>query len=83
MVLLTVLQAQLWFGGGGVMRLQRLHQEEAHAKFNIEQMEKRNQALEAEVADLRRGGQAIEEQARSELGMIRQGETFYLVVHPN
>ena len=65
------------------MRLRRLHQEEARARFNIEQMEKRNQALAAEVKDLRQGGQAIEEQARSDLGMIRQGETFYLVVHPN
>jgi len=47
------------------------------------QLQLRNSVLEAEVADLHNSGAAIEAHARSELGMIRKGETFYLVVAPN
>lgn len=44
------------------------------------QLRERNQALAAEVADLKQGVDAIEERARRELGMIKKGETFYQVI---
>ena len=61
-------------------RLQQTVDEQTAADTRLEQ---RNAVLEAEVADLRNGGAAIEAHARSELGMIRKGETFYLVVSAN
>ena len=45
-----------------------------------EQTQKRNAALDAEVRDLKRGTEAIEERARSELGMVKQGEIFFQVI---
>ena len=47
-----------------------------------ERLEHRNNLLEAEVDDLKQGMAAIEERARSELGMIREGETYYLLLEP-
>ena len=45
-------------------------------------LRERNQALAAEVLDLKQGQEAIEERARSELGMIKQGEKFYQIIQP-
>jgi cell division protein FtsB len=45
-------------------------------------LKKRNETLSAEVDDLKHGDEAIEERARSELGLIKPGETFYQVVEP-
>ena len=80
--LLAWLQYRLWFGGGGegeVRALQQQVQKQARDNGGLQQ---RNDALAAEVKDLKNegGGEAIEERARSELGMIKPGETFYRVV---
>lgn len=80
-LLLVILQGRLWIGRGGLQELHRLGQERAAFDLQVKQMEKKNQVLQAEVDNLQSGGQAIVEQARRELGMISQGETFYLVVH--
>jgi cell division protein FtsB len=79
-LVLAGLQYRLWIADGGMFDTRRLllavdEQGEANAE-----LQKRNAVLEAEVGDLRNGGAAIESHARSELGMIRQGESFYLVV---
>lgn len=82
-LVLAGLQYRLWLGDGGVIDTRRLQQavdEQVAANTRLQQ---RNAVLEAEVADLRNGGAAIEAHARSELGMIRKGETFYLVVSAN
>jgi cell division protein FtsB len=79
-LVLAGLQYRLWVADGGMFDVRRLQQavdEQGEANSGLV---KRNAVLEAEVADLRNGGAAIESHARSELGMIRQGETFYLVV---
>jgi cell division protein FtsB len=79
-VLLAWLQYRLWFGSGGsreVAALQRQVQKQARDNTGLQQ---RNEALAAEVEDLKSGETAIEERARSELGMIKPGETFYRVV---
>ncbi|RPE77159.1 cell division protein FtsB [Vulcaniibacterium tengchongense] len=80
--LFAILQYRLWFGEGGdrsVARLQRQVQQQARENAGLQQ---RNDALAAEVEDLKSGEAAVEERARSELGMIKPGETFYRVVEP-
>lgn len=81
--LLSALQYRLWLSDGGVLSRHRLQVEVDDASQHNQGLIKRNAALQAEVDDLRKSGQAIEARARSELGMIRKGETFYLVVQRN
>jgi len=78
--LLAALQYRLWLGDGGVLPRHQLQIAVDQATQRNEAFAKRNAVLQAEVDDLGKGGQAIEARARSELGMIRKGETFYLVV---
>jgi cell division protein FtsB len=82
-LILSGLQYRLWAGEGGVFDTRRLQQAVDEQARGNTQLQLRNAVLEAEVADLRNSGAAIEAHARSELGMIRKGEAFYLVVGPN
>ena len=78
--LLALLQFRLWSGQGGqhsVAALQSQVQQQTRENAGLEQ---RNAALAAEVEDLKSGEAAVDERARSELGMIKPGETFYRVV---
>ncbi|TZF91046.1 cell division protein FtsB [Cognatilysobacter lacus] len=79
-VMLAVLQTRLWRGEGGreaVDVLQRQVDAQLHENGGLRQ---RNDALAAEVQDLKSGEAAVEDRARSELGMIRPGEVFYRVI---
>ncbi|HEY5717743.1 MAG TPA: cell division protein FtsB [Motiliproteus sp.] len=77
--LLLGLQYRLWFGEGNLPSVWQL-QADIHTQQQLNaELEARNQALKAEVEDLKRGLSAMEERARSELGMIRRGETFFLL----
>ena len=78
--LLLTLQYQLWLGEGSVRTLNRLELEVQAQRANNEGLEQRNTLVEIEVLDLKNGLEAVEERARSELGMIEKGETFYLLV---
>ena len=80
--LLVLLQYPLWFGNGGVFAVWRLQREIAAQQKENTQLKERNQALEAQVNDLKQGLEVIEGQARSELGMVKKGETFYQVIDP-
>lgn len=77
--LLLLLQVELWRQYGQIGELGR--QVEAQLEQN-EGLRERNDALAAEVADLKSGLDAVEERARAELGLVRDGERFYLVVDP-
>lgn len=79
-VLLIALQYRLWFGEGSARDVLRLQGELTLHQSEIRALRERNRALEAEVTDLKLHLNAIEERARSELGMIRQGEVFYQLV---
>ncbi len=79
-VLFVLLQVKLWFGDGSIKDGWRLQDAIAAQSSENAQLKERNQALIAEVDDLKQGLEAIEERARSELGMIKKGETFYQVV---
>jgi cell division protein FtsB len=79
-VVIVLLQLKMWFGEGGFRDVQRLAvRVEEQAREN-EILAQRNRELQAEVEDLRQGLQAIEERARSELGMVKEDEQFYQVV---
>lgn len=81
-VLLVLLQYKLWVGDGGVPEVLKLKQEVSTVESQKLQLEERNQALRAEVSDLKQGLHAIEERARSELGMVAKDETFYQIIQP-
>jgi cell division protein FtsB len=75
--LVLALQYPIWLGKGGWLRVRELdRQVEAQKKLNSD-LKARNGALDAEVRDLKQGFEAIEERARSELGMLRQDEVFF------
>ena len=79
-VLIVVLQFQLWIGDNSVRTLNSLTGEVSLQKSINLVLEERNRGLEIEVVDLKTGVEAIEERARLELGMIEEGETFFLIV---
>jgi cell division protein FtsB len=80
--LVVVLQYPLWFGKGGWLRVRELDRQVAAQQSVNAGLKARNDALDAEVRDLKQGLDAIEERARLELGMIRKDEVFYQVVAP-
>ncbi|HEY0659706.1 MAG TPA: cell division protein FtsB [Lysobacter sp.] len=80
--LLAFLQYRLWFGEGGRGSVAVLERQVQQQTRDNEGLRQRNAALAAEVEDLKSGEAAVEERARSELGMIKPGETFYRVVEP-
>src|SRR5688572_30719889 len=82
-LLLLGLQAKLWWGDGGWREAQQLRATVAEQKAENARLQQRNDALAAEVEDLKSGEAAVEERARSELGMVKPGETFYRVVEPH
>jgi cell division protein FtsB len=75
-----VLQYRLWVSEDGVRELRRLEDAVAAQRAANTMLEERNRQLAAEVADLKQGLTALEERARSELGMVARHETFYQVV---
>jgi cell division protein FtsB len=81
-VLLLLLQYPLWLGKGGWLKVWDLNRQvEAQQQVN-QQTQTRNATLDAEVRDLKQGTEAIEERARSELGMIKNSEVFYQILEP-
>lgn len=79
-MLIGLLQYRLWFGDGNVRELHRLGERIEELKQEGAKRRERNAALEAEVMDLKQGTDAIEERARHELGMIKEGEVFIQVI---
>lgn len=78
--LFVFLQVTLWVGRGGVRDGNRLEQAVAEQQAENAALKSRNSELSAEVMDLKQGLEAIEELARSEMGMIKEGEQFFRVI---
>ena len=79
-VLLMAIQIPLWFGKGGWLRVADLERQLAAQRTVNTSLTERNAQLAAEVASLREGREAIEERARHELNMVRDGETFFQLI---
>ncbi|MGY6271731.1 cell division protein FtsB [Achromobacter denitrificans] len=82
-VLLGLIQYPLWLGKGGWFKVWDLQRQVAEQRETNEGLRARNAALEAEVRDLEGGSGAIEERARGELGMMREGEVFVHILPQN
>lgn len=74
------LQTRLWTGSGSFAHVNGLRAEVEQRSAENEARQQRNAILKAEIIDLKQGLEAIEDIARSELGLIRKGETFFLLV---
>jgi len=79
-LLLVILQYRFWFGDGGLMEVHRLEERVANLQGQVRSRKDRNRALEAEVLDLKKNLSAVEERARRDLGMIKKGETYVMVI---
>jgi cell division protein FtsB len=79
-VLIGLLQYRLWYGNGGIKEIKAYQQKLVEFNKQVIEKKERNDALYAEVEDLRKGKEAIEERARYELGMMKEGETFFQVL---
>ena len=75
--LIALIQYPLWLGKGSWLRVWEVDQEIRAQRAISHKLQSRNAALDAEVRDLKQGLEAIEERARSELGMIKQDEVFF------
>lgn len=75
-----LLQYPMWLGKGGWLRVWETDQKVRAQRDNNVKLQVRNVALDAEVRDLKQGLDAVEERARSELGMIRKDEIFFQVM---
>lgn len=82
LLLIAVIQNPLWFGKGGWLRVWELDRQLAGQRETNAQLAARNASLEAEVADLKEGLDALEERARVELGMIKPDEIFFQILGP-
>ena len=79
-LLLFLLQYRLWTGNGSLIEVSLLRDEIEKVESENERLKERNLSLTAEVFNLKQGHEAIEEIARSEMGMIKDGETFYQII---
>lgn len=80
LLIIILLQLKLWFGDGSILEIHEYKTRIAELKKEEKRLLERNRALEAEVMDLKKGKDAVEERARHDLGMIRKGETFFQVI---
>jgi cell division protein FtsB len=82
LLVLLGLQYRLWVGEGSLNEVAALKRQLAQQRAELQNLHERNATLQAEVEDLKKGLAAIEARARSELGMIREGETYYQLLEP-
>lgn len=79
-IVLIALQARFWVGDGSMADVVRLRSEIAEQRQENERLISRNKVLAAEVRALKSGTDGIEKRAREDMGMIKEGETFYMIV---
>ena len=79
-IIIACLGWQTYNGRNGILQYRETEQKLKVASANTERLQRRNQALEDEISDLKQGNRVVEELARSELGMVKQEETFYRVI---
>ncbi len=82
LALVIWLQYKVWLQDGGIPEVLQLEQEIEQVQGEAKALKERNASLDAEVKDLKKGFDAIEERARSEMGMLKEGEVYYQVIEP-
>jgi len=83
LVLLTAaIQYPLWWGKGGWLRVHQLQQDIAAQQDKNQALVARNNAMQAEVQDLKSGSEAVEERARRDLGLVKKGEIYVQILSP-
>jgi len=80
LAMLLLLQYRLWIGNGSLTEVHHLENEITKLQIQNQELKERNRSIAAEVIDLKQGEEAIEERARSEMGMIKETETFYQII---
>jgi len=78
--LILLIQYPLWLGKGGWLRVWEVDRQLGAQRATNQKLQSRNAVLDAEVRDLKQGFEAVEERARSELGMVRQDEIFFQIL---
>jgi cell division protein FtsB len=78
-LLIAAIQYPMWFGKGGWFQVRELDRSLARARESNAALKSRNEALDADVRDLKTGYEAVEERARSDLGMVRNDEVFFQI----
>lgn len=81
-VLIVLIQYPLWLGKGGWLKVWEADRQVAAQVARNDAMQARNDALAAEVADLKQGMEAVEERARYDLGFVKKDEVFFQIVEP-
>lgn len=79
-IILLCLQYRLWVGEGSIAHVVRLNDQITIQQSENNALKERNRYLAAEVDALKNGTDGIEERARHQMGMIKEGETFFLIV---
>lgn len=79
-LVLASLQYKLWFGDGSIFQSMQVEKKLEIQQANNLKVAAQNRAIEADIAELKSGDQALEEQARFDLGMVKQGEVYYQIV---
>jgi len=83
LALLALLQYRLWLAEGGIAEAVRLQERIAEEQAVNAELKARNDALATQVMELQNGHQAIEQQAREELGLVKEGEQYYQFIEPS
>ena len=78
--IILILQYRLWIGDGSLAHIHRLEGQIAQQQAENERIKTQNALLSAQVSALKEGRDAIEERARKQMGMIKEGETFYMII---
>lgn len=79
LLIILGLQYRLWFGEGSVEQIIQLQREIEKQKIENAALQERNRALLAQIRELKEGTEGIEDKARTDIGMIKEGETFYFI----
>ena len=78
--MISLLQYRLWYGDGSLQQIEKYQQQLEKLQDLLAIKQQRNKSLEAEVLDLRKGKEALEEIARHDLGLIKKEETFFQII---
>ncbi|VUD51927.1 Cell division protein FtsB [Thalassocella blandensis] len=79
-IIVVALQYRLWIGDGSIAHVVRLKDQIEKQQAENQRLKERNRLLAAEVESLKNGTDGIEARARSQMGMIKEGETFFMIV---